>query len=359
MNDRLQLFFRGEASKVRLLYHKLYHLRRSVRFLRKNIAELEETLSQKQEDSGTELMRRKTVFAKLKRTIDKLESEQRDLRHKLRMLSQQIDSPLDMIGATLKSVINPDTARSPDEIRSEIERLKQKSRELDGKLNKRRKQAEQLREDLQDIQRPIGSDQFAIESLERNLQQARQEITDTNRAIDTQIHATVLTMPMCFLAPLFRESPEHLKKALQLKEVLIKISQLQQLPERTPPEYAPSARGVFEAVKAGTSMESCFVAGDVELSGIGTKHRKVRSGNSTRWKKVDIGFSGSVPVHSNIGVRAWSSNALSRYLTARSSQQFAAGLDRARATCSGILLPELRREAHELTAALRHFVEGR
>ncbi len=359
-----QIFFGNQTEDVLGTYRRISHLHASRDHLLQNKKEIEADLASFN-DEHRDLEQDQAKLAKLESKVAQYQAELKKLKQTANHLDRTLDSGWQRFCANVMSSLSS----SYDSVATMQEMRRQTKKEiggLEGKLRKRQKTLGQFRQEVKHDSRSQDSFEFARDRLQTDIENTEQAIREANEAIDLRIQDLAVGYPLQALLHKRRQMTddaartELVNSIMGLRRATRSRAMLQSVPEATPAEreMAFGVVDVVKGVKRGFVEELADMAARIRMTGQGSAHKKVRSGNSTSWRKIDVAFSGSCNAVFRIESTDWGSEELVSCLQEQGRDQFVIGLTSGREKYTGKLLPAMEQEILASTTQLRRQLEA-
>ena len=293
-SKNLRTFFGVEAVLVWSKYRDIQRAERSIAVYSNVMDALRNDLKAENSRRGTLVRLRSNEVTGVKEKLSKVESSKSELLKTKRDKIDKIDTFLARLETRVKSWFAASDS---------IEKIKEDIGNLGKEEDKIQKEILKISDELADAVfkqnaavDPIEDLEFALEYLEDEIDNCRFRQKDCREYIFAEITKKCMTggplvLDIMALSGIEVESPEVFSELyLKIHEKAVRLC------------YTPVKRETIEVVPveqglvSGMSTRTFDVKGNVNLSGTGSHHRKVRRGKNRVWRKFDVTFSGSTSV---------------------------------------------------------------
>jgi len=335
------------------------------RALYSDIDTLQASLNEIEQELAKTSAREKSQIEVINTQLQELESDYNDALKsskldKLKLSKNQkiVNSPLHSTLAFLGSLFSS-TAKSIDQIKSEIDALEIKQKNSRKHISDTEKRIAVKHNKLEQLESPMNSMEFAVVSLNDQLGKVHQKIKECDRSINAEIQmcarytsATAMAVKSQLLKDI-SGSNDKIESLLKLRTLLLQYSSLGEQVEAAnkAANWYSSPRNLVEQ---GFIQDSFSAYGVIPMSGEGTAHKKVRSGKNTRWKKINVNFNGNVTAQPVFTMPLWSPQKTSGDMAEKSKELFNNGLIYKREELIEKMRNKLKEQIDTITASIRH-----
>lgn len=290
----LRTFFGVEAVLIWSKYRDIQRAERSIAIYTNVMEALRQDLKAESSRRGTLVRLRSNEVTEVKEKFGKLEAAKKELLKTRRDKTDKIDNFLSRLETRVKALFAASDS---------VEKIKEDISNLEKEESKIQKDLLKVSDELADAVfkqnaavDPIEDLEFALEYLEDEIDSCRFRQKDCREYIFAEITKKCmaggpLVLDIMALTGIAVSNPDEFSELyLKIHEKAVHLC------------YTPARRENVEVEPVEARLVSAMgartfdVKGNVNLSGTGSHHRKVRRGKNRVWRKFDVTFSGSTSV---------------------------------------------------------------
>ncbi len=365
MAERLfEIFFGNKAHTVLDSYRQLSQLQQNRQYLQANYAQIQDDLDAFSETKGKDLEANRRRLEQLTAAADEDQQQLKDLRAKAAEVDHTLNNGLRRLWANFMASVSSSYS-STRVLQAAQSQWRREIKGLEKRLYKTRKTIGRMYSGVNRASRSLDSIEFALNRLKEDLNAIDRQIAEIDEAINQYIRSVARYSALQAFMLRHRRletqvGRQTIERAIALRRALVRQSAFRSFPAVEVSERAVPF-GIVDVVKGvqrGFRQVRENVAGRIPMRGRGTAHKKVSTGKSTTWKRINVDFSGSVHAVFTVEAPEWESRTAGDVLEHEAVGLLHEGLAKARDAYSGKLAADLRRQVRDLTAAVRADLEA-
>lgn len=378
----MNTFFGPTANEVLDGYRCVKYASHTVDTLAVRLQELCESRDALRAQHGSEIEHQQSRVAETEAALEDAKQQMDRIGRQHGRLKRTLGSFWGRMGIWLRSIFSSD-APSIKEARQRMNGLERGLKKVGEKVEYTTRVWTKQKRALERLTAPIEDLEFAINYLERERGSAEREAAEKNAAINEAIHQTVRAMTPNILKRKLPQlagqldTSELMKNVFRLRTVLAKSEALSHLGEMemADADIDTTLGTVSVATTSGLRAGRGSGDGNVELDGQGTTRVKktrtrtettrdssgrptTRMRTETYWDRVQVNFSGSLPVSFDIEFCEWNKDTTVGALQREAVTWFLHGAKRLVESRVRETIESLEDEAKTLTRQIRSTLES-
>lgn len=323
----LRLFFGYDAAQVWSQLRDIQRAERSVDIYRQIIVELEKDLNDEENKRGRLVLLRSNELTDVKNDLKKTEKEHKELFRKVLESEAKVENWLECLKTFTLSFFGK--SKSVEQIKDDLQKDSTQLTKVDAQLKGLMENFGEAIFKQTAAMDPIRDLKFAIGHLKQEIRSCQKrkaliESTLLSRLKEMCQNSSPVEIQLLFDMGLQVKNPEKFSELYLEIGSYFDADVKEILPDKSRQDLMHSA---VNGIYTKANPFSC----NLLIEGEGYHHRKVKSGDSTKWKKRDVNFSGHINVNAKLRQTHWNSHSSSETMVKIIEKDYLTGRGKASA----------------------------